>query len=170
MHLLGLDLSTLHNQLKALTLNLYAWARSYYAYPFKHRQLQASRPPVENDNSCIEIAAPGGFDQLQHISLPVQTLTVGYNVPPFKAPYAHVVSASEIAPDLAIIRVKYFSVNYADITIRWGLYESALRYVGWPIVPGFDFAGEVEHAHISSGFQVSAHGSLIAHYSASLVC
>lgn len=34
-----------------------------------------------------------------------------------------------------------FSINYADICIRWGLYESALRYVGWPIIPGFDIAG-----------------------------
>ena len=34
-----------------------------------------------------------------------------------------------------------FSINYADICIRWGLYESALRYVGWPIIPGFDLAG-----------------------------
>ena len=35
-------------------------------------------------------------------------------------------------------------VNYADVTIRWGLYESAIRFVGYPIVPGFDFAGVVE--------------------------
>ena len=35
-----------------------------------------------------------------------------------------------------------FSINYADICIRWGLYESALRYVGWPIIPGFDIAGQ----------------------------
>ena len=34
-----------------------------------------------------------------------------------------------------------FSINYADVCIRWGLYESALRFVGWPIVPGFDLAG-----------------------------
>lgn len=27
---------------------------------------------------------------------------------------------------------------------RWGLYESALEYVGYPIVPGFDVAGVVE--------------------------
>jgi NADPH:quinone reductase-like Zn-dependent oxidoreductase len=44
-------------------------------------------------------------------------------------------------------------VNYADVTIRWGLYESALRFVGWPIVPGFDVSGTVEHAGRTSGFQ-----------------
>lgn len=47
---------------------------------------------------------------------------------------------------------QYFSVNYADVTIRWGLYESALRYVGWPIVPGFDVSGVVEAAGANSGF------------------
>ncbi|CAE7816056.1 unnamed protein product, partial [Symbiodinium sp. CCMP2456] len=44
-----------------------------------------------------------------------------------------------------------FSINYADVCIRWGLYESALRFVGWPIVPGFDLAGEVELAGEDSG-------------------
>ena len=34
-----------------------------------------------------------------------------------------------------------------------GLYESALRFVGWPIVPGFDVAGVVEEAGEESGFQ-----------------
>ena len=27
---------------------------------------------------------------------------------------------------------------------QWGLYESAKKFVGWPIVPGFDVAGTVE--------------------------
>ena len=68
-----------------------------------------------------------------------------------------------LRPDLAVVRNKVraslrwscpcdhrnpcweilqaFSINYADVCIRWGLYESALRFVGWPIVPGFDLAG-----------------------------
>ena len=32
----------------------------------------------------------------------------------------------------------------ADVTIRWGLYESAIKFVGYPICPGFDFAGTVQ--------------------------
>jgi NADPH:quinone reductase-like Zn-dependent oxidoreductase len=44
---------------------------------------------------------------------------------------------------LVVVRNKAFSINYADICIRWGLYESALRYVGWPIIPGFDLAGVI---------------------------
>jgi NADPH:quinone reductase-like Zn-dependent oxidoreductase len=35
-------------------------------------------------------------------------------------------------------------VNYADICVRWGVYESARRLVGWPITPGFEYAGRVE--------------------------
>ncbi len=34
------------------------------------------------------------------------------------------------------------------------MYESALRYVGWPIVPGFDFAGVVEAAGSNTNFTI----------------
>lgn len=40
-----------------------------------------------------------------------------------------------------IVDVRATGVNYADVIIRWGLYESAKRFVGWPITPGFEFAG-----------------------------
>ena len=40
------------------------------------------------------------------------------------------------------------------MTIRWGLYESAIRFVGYPICPGFDFCGIVEKAGPESGVQV----------------
>ncbi len=40
-----------------------------------------------------------------------------------------------------IVDVRAAGVNYADIIIRWGLYESAKKFVGWPITPGFEFAG-----------------------------
>lgn len=35
-------------------------------------------------------------------------------------------------------------INYADIAVRWGLYESAKKFVGWPITPGFEFAGTIK--------------------------
>ena len=35
-------------------------------------------------------------------------------------------------------------VNFADCVVRMGLYESAKKYVGWPITPGFEFAGRVQ--------------------------
>ncbi|MBL9107003.1 MAG: zinc-binding dehydrogenase [Myxococcales bacterium] len=55
----------------------------------------------------------------------------------------------EEAPDLTpgpgevLVAVAATGVNYADCIIRMGLYSSAKVYVGWPITPGFEFAGTV---------------------------
>lgn len=43
-----------------------------------------------------------------------------------------------------VVEVKATGINYADIIIRWGLYESAKQLVGWPITPGFEFSGVVK--------------------------
>ncbi|HEX2554629.1 MAG TPA: zinc-binding dehydrogenase [Microvirga sp.] len=43
-----------------------------------------------------------------------------------------------------LVRTEAVGVNYADVCVRWGVYESARRYVGWPITPGFEYAGRVE--------------------------
>lgn len=40
-------------------------------------------------------------------------------------------------------------VNYADCVVRMGLYSSAKEFVGWPITPGFEFAGRV--AQVGAG-------------------
>lgn len=45
-----------------------------------------------------------------------------------------------------LIRTVAVGVNYADICVRWGVYESARRFVGWPITPGFEYSGWVEEA------------------------
>ncbi len=42
------------------------------------------------------------------------------------------------------IKVHYSGVNYADVCVRWGIYESAKQYVGWPITPGFEVSGVVQ--------------------------
>ncbi len=42
-----------------------------------------------------------------------------------------------------LVRTEAAGVNYADVIVRMGLYESAKKYVGWPITPGFEFAGTV---------------------------
>ncbi len=55
----------------------------------------------------------------------------------------------EEAPDPApgkgevLVRTEAVGVNLADVVVRMGLYESATKYVGWPITPGFEFAGVV---------------------------
>jgi len=44
-------------------------------------------------------------------------------------------------PDEVLVDVTAASVNFADCSVRMGLYSSAKEYVGWPITPGFDIAG-----------------------------
>ena len=45
--------------------------------------------------------------------------------------------------DQVVVRTRAVGVNYADCCVRWGVYKSAKEYVGWPITPGFEFAGDV---------------------------
>lgn len=52
--------------------------------------------------------------------------------------------ASPPGPGEVAIRVRAAGVNYADVVVRMGLYASAKHYVGWPITPGFEVAGEIE--------------------------
>jgi NADPH:quinone reductase-like Zn-dependent oxidoreductase len=49
----------------------------------------------------------------------------------------------EPGPGEVVVRTDAAGVNYADVIVRMGLYESAKKYVGWPITPGFEFAGTV---------------------------
>lgn len=104
---------------------------------------------------CISIGRPGGLEQLRLITLKPGIATLGYNVkhhnaPPFSLP---LLSNQDIPDDCVVLTNKAFSVNYADCCIRWGLYESALQFVGWPIVPGFDVAGTIEQVPQSSSQQ-----------------
>jgi NADPH:quinone reductase-like Zn-dependent oxidoreductase len=46
-------------------------------------------------------------------------------------------------PGEVLVRTEAAGVNFADVVVRLGLYASAKDYVGWPIVPGFEFAGRV---------------------------
>ncbi|MFO0678915.1 MAG: zinc-binding dehydrogenase [Polyangiaceae bacterium] len=47
-------------------------------------------------------------------------------------------------PGSVRVRTSAVGVNYADCIVRMGLYASAAKYVGWPITPGFEFAGTVD--------------------------
>lgn len=42
-----------------------------------------------------------------------------------------------------LVATEAIGVNYADCVVRMGLYASAKKYVGWPVTPGFEFAGTV---------------------------
>src|SRR5690242_15504911 len=80
-------------------------------------------------NQRVVIHSPGGYDKLKLESL------------------------SPLVPkdNEVLIETKAIGVNYADCCVRWGVYESAKKYVGWPITPGFEFAGTV----LQVGKQVS---------------
>lgn len=69
----------------------------------------------------IVIHRPGGRQQLQIESAP----------------------APEPQPDEVRVKVAAAGVNFADIFVRLGLYQSAREFVGWPITPGFEFSGTV---------------------------
>lgn len=147
------DFQVLRNQVVAILQNLYIWfLRAVLRLPpppflpkqFEH-VLDAAGKVVTDANHCVcvEIGRPGGVDVLQ--ARADCWATCGYDIMKefdgcqrIQAPLASTPSG------LVVVRNHAFSVNYADVCIRWGLYESALRYVGWPIIPGFDVAGVVE--------------------------
>ena len=79
--------------------------------------------------------------------------TVGANgVPPLG-------KASADASSCLRIRTTHAGVNYADVCIRWGLYESAKKYVGFPITPGFEFAGIIEEVEADESALPLAHAT-----------
>jgi NADPH:quinone reductase-like Zn-dependent oxidoreductase len=156
MKILGQDLEVIKNQVIALLLNILAWVKVTLGLVSASTN---SKQYTGDGEACIMIHSPGGFEQLVMTELKDkqssdELVTIGYNVPDIPPPLANLSQTMQKFPtDLVLIKIHYFSINYADICIRWGLYESALRYVGWPIVAGFDFAGVVEHAGSSTSFQ-----------------
>lgn len=70
----------------------------------------------------VIIHKPGGYERLKIENMPTP----------------------EPKPDQVLVKNHASGVNYADVAVRWGVYESAKKYVGWPITPGFEFAGVVE--------------------------
>ena len=103
----------------------------------------------ESRTRCVAVGRPGGMEQLRLITLKEGYLTCGYNIPGYDSPFVDAsdddkIRARDGTTTLVVLRICAFSINYADCCIRWGLYESANRFVGYPIVPGFDVAGVVE--------------------------
>jgi NADPH:quinone reductase-like Zn-dependent oxidoreductase len=70
---------------------------------------------------AISIAKAGGFDRLRLVDMPDLQPAAGQ----------------------VLVATRAVGVNFADVVVRLGLYESAKKYVGWPITPGFEFSGEV---------------------------
>jgi len=113
----------------------------------KIEEEDTSENPSSNQTRCIAIGRPGGKEQLRLITLKPGYATCGYNVicgDDNSGPFVNVSDEDNLPPNTVVVRIHAFSINYADCCIRWGLYESANTFVGWPIVPGFDIAGTVE--------------------------
>ncbi|CAB9502650.1 furan-3-one reductase [Seminavis robusta] len=149
--------------LQALAANVLSWVFSTFLPAFMPKLLpaieaedtstRASAESETNQTKCIAIGRPGGSEQLRLIALQPGIATCGYNIKGFKCPFTKPLK-DDTPPDCVVLQNEAFSVNYADCCIRWGLYESANQFVGWPIVPGFDVAGTVEKVGSSSSFQV----------------
>ncbi len=143
MKILGQDLIVIQNQLSSLYKNIFQWFLSTLS--IKSKLIL----PASGSNVCVSISGPGGLDQLQVLELGDDKITCGSNLKELglNPPYVKIDRSrpleEQFHSSLALVEIDYFSVNYADVCIRWGLYESALRFVGWPIVPGFDLSGKV---------------------------
>lgn len=151
MKVFGQDVSVVCNQLLAMIGNILQWILRICG-----GKKAVSRKTTSPDSAFVSIDGPGGFDRLNICELPDNKATLGYNVSIFTkgSSLVDISDKSSLPSDLVVVRVHYFSINYADIAIRWGLYESALRFVGWPIVPGFDVSGTVEWAGSDTNFAV----------------
>lgn len=96
----------------------------------------------------ISISSSGGYDKLEFKALKDGSYTEGANIRLSNIP----------DEDLVVVRTFASGVNYADVCIRWGLYESAKKFVGWPITPGFEFSGEIiSKGSNVDGFEVGQH-------------
>lgn len=163
----------------AVFANILSWMVQRFA-PFllprllpviQEEEIEASSPS-SNQTKCIAIGRPGGKEQLRIITLKRGFATCGYNVAhggdetsndydnnqnsSSSSPFIDI--SQKLPPNTVLVRVHAFSINYADCCIRWGLYESANKFVGWPIVPGFDIAGMIEQVsddnNTNCGFHV----------------
>jgi NADPH:quinone reductase-like Zn-dependent oxidoreductase len=147
------------NVIMAVFANILSWfVRRYFPQYLPHLLKQIEEEdtapnPSPSQTKCIAIGRPGGQEQLRIITLKPGYATCGYNIDN-PSPFYNI--KGTIPKNTVVLKVHAFSINYADCAIRWGLYESANKFVGWPIVPGFDIAGVIEEVadEDDSGFRV----------------
>ena len=100
----------------------------------------------------VQISSPGGYSKLKleafDKDLPA---TIGANITKAEAWDSETKTPKE---GFCIVNIHYFGVNFADIFIRWGLYESANKYVGYPISPGFEFSGVISNICVKSKYKI----------------
>eukprot|EP00929_Paragymnodinium_shiwhaense_P037878 TRINITY_DN20095_c0_g3_i1.p1 TRINITY_DN20095_c0_g3~~TRINITY_DN20095_c0_g3_i1.p1 ORF type:complete len:428 (-),score=109.45 TRINITY_DN20095_c0_g3_i1:128-1411(-) len=155
------DWTVLWNQVVALKQNVFVWfLRTVVRVPPPAlmppgKDLKTTLSDSSTKEAClsVEIVQAGGVDQMR--AKADSWALCGYNLmSEFGSQnISKPLATKDLPAGCVVVRNKAFSINYADICIRWGLYESALRFVGWPIVPGFDIAGVVEDAAAGSKFK-----------------
>ena len=125
MKIFGQEVDVLKNQVLALILNIWAWGLSFLWNPRRKKSEE-----FDGDDPYVVISSPGGLDKLELQNLGMNKATQGYNVSDYARGQITIdVSNHQTLPaDAVVVSVSFFSINYADIAIRWGLYESALRY------------------------------------------
>jgi NADPH:quinone reductase-like Zn-dependent oxidoreductase len=153
-----------YNVVLAVSANIISWivatlipSKLPHLLPYIPEEEKGKNSGIDVDGSvvdtsrtrCVAVGRPGGTEQLRIIRLKEGYVTCGYNLPGYDSPFVDISDTDKLqTPDgtttLIVLRICAFSINYADCCIRWGLYESANRFVGYPIVPGFDVAGVVE--------------------------
>ena len=138
----------LMNQFSAIWSTLVDWT-GLKSPKTTHDETKTSSNTCSSADIAVEIVAPGGSSQLRTIPIPPGSRTTGYNV----ARKTKILHDRSTRDDLVDVKVSHFSVNFADVCIRLGLYESAIRNVGYPIVPGFDVSGVVSSAPPGSGLE-----------------
>ena len=122
MRLFGQEVLVLQNQVMAFAMNLRSWFLATLV-PSRLKP-KALPPPPEDATTCVSIDGPGGLDRLQIVDLK-DRCTVGCNlkelgyIPPYltidERPYD-----DQFDPSMVMVKISHFSVNYADVCIRWG--------------------------------------------------
>ena len=145
-----------YNVLLAVSANILSWVVATFVpskipllLPDIPQEEKKDKGSVGDRTKCVAVGRPGGMEQLRTIELKEGYVTCGYNLPGYDSPFFDASDSQKLQiasadGSLVVLRIHAFSINYADCCIRWGLYESANRFVGYPIVPGFDVAGVVE--------------------------
>lgn len=168
LRLTGQSLAVIVHQVEAIRSNVASWLLTSVGLR-RARASLAALPGAPRD-ACILVLSPGGLERLAFEGLGDGVATVGYNVDDAIAPRLprsrsltalrrRGDGAFDPPPGHVVVDVSHFSVNYADVTIRWGLYESAIEFVGYPICPGFDVAGVV--AAVGAGVEDLAVGDRV---------
>lgn len=107
-----------------------------------------SQPPLRTATSARGIGAPparahvGVAPRIVYLGATVRKVVV-HRPGSYDALSVETHPEPAPAPGEVCVAAESIGVNYADCIVRMGLYESAKKYVGWPITPGFELAGKV---------------------------